>query len=58
MLIICSIYSFLCNSSLIGSSVYISLYAEAFDVTPTVASQTSSYPTLVFGLGRELLALL
>ncbi|KAK4958050.1 hypothetical protein LTR10_004475 [Elasticomyces elasticus] len=51
VLIICCIYSFLCNSTLIGSSVYIGIYAVEFNVSPTVASQTSSYPTLAFGLG-------
>ncbi|KAI9653628.1 MAG: hypothetical protein M1821_006975 [Bathelium mastoideum] len=51
ILIIYSLYSFLCNTTLIGSSVYISVYSKTFNVTPTVASQTSSYPTLAFGLG-------
>ncbi|KAK0851865.1 hypothetical protein LTS02_012630 [Friedmanniomyces endolithicus] len=51
ILIICCLYSFLCNSTLIGSSVYIGLYSVEFGVTPAVASQTSSYPTLAFGLG-------
>ncbi|KAK1058458.1 hypothetical protein LTR33_013389, partial [Friedmanniomyces endolithicus] len=40
----------LCNT-LIGSSVYIGLYSVEFGVTPAVASQTSSYPILAFGLG-------
>ncbi|OQO00956.1 hypothetical protein B0A48_13645 [Cryoendolithus antarcticus] len=55
ILVICSIYSFLANCNIIGSSVYIPLYAATFRVSFPVASQTSSYPNLCFGLGTILL---
>lgn len=53
VLIIQSLYSFFCNSTLIGSSVYIGVYAETFNVSPTKASQTSSWPTFAFGCGQS-----
>ncbi|KAI0901351.1 putative MFS transporter [Annulohypoxylon nitens] len=51
ILIICSFYSFLANSSLIGPSPYIDLWSEEFGVSPTKASELVSYPNLAFGFG-------
>ncbi len=53
ILIIVSLYSFLGNSSLIGPSVYIVLWAEEFKVTPTISSNLVSYPNLAFGFGES-----
>lgn len=53
VLVVQSLYSFFCNSTLIGSSVYINVYAEEFNVSPTRASQTSSWPTFAFGCGQS-----
>lgn len=49
ILVICSAYSFLGNSVLVGPSVYITLWAEQFNVRPAVASNLISYPNLAFG---------
>lgn len=51
ILIICSLYSFLGNSSLLGPSVYIEVFAEAFGITPTKASGLISYPNIMYGVG-------
>ncbi|KAK5465079.1 hypothetical protein LTS15_001642 [Exophiala xenobiotica] len=51
ILCICAAYSFLGNSSLLGPSVYIGIYAEAFDISPTAASGLISYPNLAYGFG-------
>ncbi|KAI1206137.1 putative MFS transporter [Annulohypoxylon truncatum] len=51
ILIICSFYSFLANSSLIGPSPYIDLWAEEFGISTTKASELVSYPNLAFGFG-------
>lgn len=51
ILIICSLYSFLGNSALLGPSVYIGLFAEDFGISPTVASGLISYPNIVYGCG-------
>lgn len=58
ILVICSAYSFLGNSALLGPSVYIGLYSEEFGVTPTDASGLISYPNLAFGFGLFLLLVL
>ncbi|EED12426.1 conserved hypothetical protein [Talaromyces stipitatus ATCC 10500] len=55
ILIICALYSFLGNCTLTGPSVYISIYAEEFGITPTKASGLVSYPNLAFGFGSLLL---
>ena len=55
ILVICSLYSFLGNSALLGPSVYIGIYAEEFKITPGVASGLVSYPNLEFGFGKQLL---
>ncbi|ORY11686.1 major facilitator superfamily domain-containing protein [Clohesyomyces aquaticus] len=55
ILAVCSLYSFLGNSALLGPSVYISLYAELFGITPTKASDLVSYPNLAFGFGSLIL---
>ena len=47
ILVICSVYSFLGNASTVGPSVYITLWADQFGVTPAVASGLISYPNLV-----------
>jgi len=53
ILVICSLYSFLGNSALLGPSVYIGIYAEEFKITPGVASGLVSYPNLAFGFGKH-----
>ncbi|MCJ1445072.1 MAG: hypothetical protein MMC23_005577 [Stictis urceolatum] len=55
ILIICALYSFFGNAALLGPSVYIEIYAEEFDIAPTVASGLVSYPNLVYGFGSLLL---
>lgn len=49
----CAAYSFLGNSALLGPSVYISLFAEDFGITPTKASGLVSYANLAFGFGKS-----
>lgn len=51
ILIICSLYSFLGNSALLGPSVYIGIFAEVFAITPTKASGLISYPNIMYGVG-------
>lgn len=51
ILAICSLYSFLSNTALLGPSVYIVTFATDMGITPTVASQLISYPNLVYGCG-------
>ena len=55
ILIVCSLYSFLSNSALLGPSVYIGIYSEEFGITPTAASNLVSYANLAFGFGSLLL---
>lgn len=55
ILIICSLYSFLGNSALLGPSVYIGIYAEEFSISPTIASGLVSYSNLAYGFGSLLL---
>ncbi|KAF2871483.1 putative MFS transporter [Massariosphaeria phaeospora] len=55
ILLICSLYSFLGNCALLGPSVYIGLYSELFQITPTKASDLVSYPNLAFGFGSLIL---
>ncbi|KAK3385287.1 major facilitator superfamily domain-containing protein [Podospora didyma] len=55
ILVVCSLYSFLSNSSLLGPSVYIGIYAQEFDVSPSTASNLVSYANLAFGFGSLLL---
>lgn len=54
ILIICSLYSFLGNSALLGPSVYIGIYAEEFGISPTTASGLISYPNIMYGIGTLL----
>lgn len=54
ILIICSLYSFFGNSALLGPSVYITIYAEQFGITPTKASGLISYPNILYGCGTLL----
>jgi MFS family permease len=51
ILIICSLYSFLSNSALLGPSVYIVPWAESFKISPVVASGLISYPNICYGIG-------
>lgn len=51
ILVIVSVYSFLGNCSLVGPSVYISIYAEEFGISHADASGLISYPNLAFGFG-------
>ncbi|KAF2094346.1 MFS general substrate transporter [Rhizodiscina lignyota] len=51
ILILCSLYSFLGNAALLGPSVYIGIYAEEFQISPTTASGLVSYANLVYGFG-------
>ncbi|EXJ68097.1 uncharacterized protein A1O5_08712 [Cladophialophora psammophila CBS 110553] len=55
ILCICAAYSFLGNSSLLGPSVYIGIYAESFGIDPGTASNLISYPNLAYGFGSLLL---
>ncbi|KAK4113152.1 MFS general substrate transporter [Canariomyces notabilis] len=55
ILLVCSLYSFLSNSALLGPSVYIGIYAEEFGVSPNEASNLISYANLAFGFGSLLL---
>jgi hypothetical protein len=55
ILCICAAYSFLGNSSLLGPSVYIGIYAESFEISPTKASGLISYANLAYGFGSLLL---
>ncbi|KAL2151737.1 hypothetical protein VTH82DRAFT_6835 [Thermothelomyces myriococcoides] len=55
ILVVCSLYSFLSNSALLGPSVYIGIYAEEFGVSPTKASNLVSYANLAYGFGSLLL---
>ncbi|KAL2023287.1 hypothetical protein VTK56DRAFT_3025 [Thermocarpiscus australiensis] len=54
ILVVCSLYSFLSNSSTLGPSVYIGIYAEEFGITPNDASNLVSYANLAFGFGSLL----
>lgn len=51
ILIICSLYSFFGNSSLLGPSVYIAIFAEEFGISFTTASGLISYPNIMYGVG-------
>ncbi|KAF2223695.1 major facilitator superfamily domain-containing protein [Elsinoe ampelina] len=55
ILIICSLYSFLGCAALLGPAVYIGLFAQEFNISPTVASGLVSYPNLIYGFGSLLL---
>ena len=55
ILIICSLYSFLSNSALLGPSVYIAIFAEEFEISAQTASGLISYPNLAYGFGSLLL---
>ena len=47
ILIICSLFSFLGNSALLGPSVYIVPFSEQFGISPTTASGLISYPNVL-----------
>ena len=52
ILVVCSLYSFLGNSALLGPSVYIGIFSQEFGITPNKASGLISYTNLAFGFGR------
>jgi len=52
ILIICSLYSFLGNSALLGPSVYILIFSTEFGISPTTASGLISYPNIMYVLDR------
>lgn len=52
ILVVCSLYSFLGNSALLGISVYLGIYAEEFGVSMNDAAGLINYPNLAFGFGR------
>ena len=51
ILVICSLYSFLSNSALLGPAVYIEIFAQEFHISPTTASGLISYPNILYGVG-------
>ncbi|KAK3314203.1 major facilitator superfamily domain-containing protein [Apodospora peruviana] len=55
ILVVCSLYSFLSNSSLLGPSVYIGTFIGEFGVSVTQASDLVSYANLAFGFGSLLM---
>ena len=55
ILVVCALYSFFGNSSLLGPSVYIGIYAEEFNVSAGAASNLISYANLAFGFGSLIL---
>ncbi|KAL2865880.1 major facilitator superfamily domain-containing protein [Aspergillus lucknowensis] len=55
ILVIIAAYSFLGNCSLVGPSVYISIYSEEFGISHADASGLISYPNLAFGFGSLIL---
>ncbi|TAQ83485.1 hypothetical protein B7494_g8192 [Chlorociboria aeruginascens] len=55
ILIICSLYSFLSNSALLGPSVYLGIYSQEFGITTTTASGLINYPNLAYGFSGLLL---
>jgi MFS family permease len=55
ILALASLYSFLANSSLLGPAVYIGIYIEEFQISPTTASGLVNFPNLSFGFGALLL---
>lgn len=48
----CALYSFFGNSSLLGPSVYISIFSEEFGISQNAASGLISYANLAFGFGK------
>lgn len=55
ILVLCSLYSFLGNSALLGPSVYIEIYAEEFGISPVTSSGLISYSNLAYGFGSLIL---
>ncbi|TVY82965.1 putative MFS-type transporter [Lachnellula suecica] len=55
ILIVVSAYSFMGNAAIVGPSVYIEIWSEEFNVSPTVASGLISYSNLAFGFGSLVL---
>lgn len=51
ILTICSLYSFLSNTALLGPSVYIGIFSEQFGISSTRASGLISYPNICYGVG-------
>jgi MFS family permease len=55
ILAICSLYSFLGCSALLGPSVYIGIFSQQFGVDPNTAAGLINYPNLAYGFGCLLL---
>ena len=55
ILIICSVYSFLSSSTLVGVSVYFTIWSKEFGITQSQASGLVSYPNLAYGFGSLIL---
>jgi hypothetical protein len=53
ILVVVSAYSFLGNAALVGPSVYITIWAKEFNISPTKASGLISYSNLAFGFGTS-----
>lgn len=51
ILVVCSLYSFLANSALLGPSVYIGIFSAEFGVSPNEAAGLVNYSNLAFGFG-------
>lgn len=55
ILAICSLYSFLGCSALLGPSVYIGIFSGEFGVDPNTAAGLINYPNLAYGFGSLIL---
>ena len=55
ILVICALYSFLGNSSLLGPAVYLVIYSQEFGISVPTASGLISYPNLAYGFGSLIL---
>ena len=51
IMVVCSLYSFLSNSALLGPAVYIGIFAQEFAVSPNTAANLINYANLAFGFG-------
>lgn len=52
ILVLCSLYSFLGNSSLLGPSVYLGIWAGEFGIDINTSAGLINYANLSFGFGR------
>lgn len=51
ILVVCSLYSFLATTALLGPSVYIGIFSVEFGITPNDAAGLINYSNLAFGFG-------